>query len=236
MMMPSARRVSKKSFIPSFVRQGVKIGWTNAELAGMPRSWQSLTALIRSSSGAAYGSMMSLKGASMGLSRELPLDLIVYVDPVAYYNLPYSEKDGVAKAVGRTNWKYRGSGKHMMIVPGRIGTSSPELGVPTTFADISEFEVICEVAESGAGYNPELSYGSHIFQDLVEAQILYTAVFESGQTRAYHPECLIQLPNLLTELFPELEKLDPVIRIVDVSGTGSTVYHDLRHEELVVTV
>ena len=48
---------------------------------------------------------MSLKGASMGLSRELPLDLIVYVDPVAYYNLPYSEKDGVAKAVGRTNWK-----------------------------------------------------------------------------------------------------------------------------------
>jgi hypothetical protein len=181
--------------------------------------------------------LMSLEGASMGLSRELPLDLIVYVDPVAYYNLPYSEKDGVAKAVGRTNWKYRGSGKHMMlIVPGRIGTSSPELGVPTTFADISEFEVICEVAESGAGYNPELSYGSHIFQDLVEAQILYTAVFESGQTRAYHPECLIQLPNLLTELFPELEKLDPVIRIVDVSGTGSTVYHDLRHEELVVTV
>ncbi len=181
--------------------------------------------------------LMSLEGASMGLSRKVPLDLIVYVDPIGYYNLPYNEKNSVAKAVGSINWKYRGSGKHMMlIVPGRIGTSSQELGVPTTFADISEFEVICEVAESGAGYNPELSYGSHIFQDLVEAQILYTAVFEGKQTKVYHPEKLMQMPNLLPELFPGLEKMNSVIRIMDVSKTGSTVYHDLGHEELVVTI
>ena len=181
--------------------------------------------------------LMSLKGASMGLSREVPLDLIVYVDPIAYYNLPYNEKNSVAKAVGSFNWKYRGSGKHMMlIVPGRIGTSSQELGVPTTFADISEFEVICEVAESGAGYNPELSYGSHIFQDLVEAQILYTAVFEGKQTKEYHPEKLIKLPNLLTELLPEHGKLNEVIRILDVSGKGCIVYHDLKHEQLIVVM
>ena len=179
--------------------------------------------------------LMSLTGSSMGLSREVSLDLIVYVDPLAYYNLPYSEKGSAAKAVGNVNWKYRGSGKHMMlIVPGRIGTSSPELGVPTTFADISEFEVICEVAESGAGYNPELSYGSHIFQDLVEAQILYTAVFENEHTQQYHPELLMQLPNLLPELFPELAKLEDVVRIVDVSGGRCTVYHDLKNEKLVV--
>ena len=181
--------------------------------------------------------LMSLKGASMGLSREVPLDLIVYVDPIAYYNLPYNEKNSVAKAVGSFNWKYRGSGKHMMlIVPGRIGTSSQELGVPTTFADISEFEVICEVAESGAGYNPELSYGSHIFQDLVEAQILYTAVFEGKQTKEYHPEKLTKLPNLLTELLPEHRKLNEVIRILDVSGKGCMVYHDLKHEQFIVTM
>ena len=181
--------------------------------------------------------LMSLKGASMGLSREVPLDLIVYVDPIAYYNLPYNEKNSVAKAVGSFNWKYRGSGKHMMlIVPGRIGTSSQELGVPTTFADISEFDVICEVAESGAGYNPELSYGSHIFQDLVEAQILYTAVFEGKQTKEYHPEKLIKLPNLLTELLPEHGKLNEVIRILDVSGKGCMVYHDLKHEQFIVTM
>ena len=181
--------------------------------------------------------LMSLEDSSMGLSREVQLDLIVYVNPIAYYNMPYNEKSSVAKVIGSVNWKYRGFGKHMMlIVPGRIGTSSQELGVPTTFADISEFEVICEVAESGAGYNPELSYGSHIFQDLVEAQILYTAVFEGKQTKEYHPEKLEKIPNLLPDLFPELEKLNEVIHILDVSGRGCTVYHDLKHEKLIVTL
>ena len=47
--------------------------------------------------------------------------------------------------------------KLMLLVPGRIGTSSPELGVPVVYADISQFAAICEVAYSKAGYRPELS-------------------------------------------------------------------------------
>ena len=104
----------------------------------------------------------------MGLSRNVKIDHIVLVDPISYYNMPYVRKSNVAKLIGTINWKYKGKNKHMLLmVPGRIGTSSPELGVPTTFADISEFEAICEIEEKKAGYNPELSYGSHIFQDLV---------------------------------------------------------------------
>ena len=177
------------------------------------------------------------EGASMGLSRVVKLDYIVYVDPIAYYNLPYNEKGTVAKAISSVNWKFRNMGKHMMLmVPGRIGTSSPELGVPTAFSDISEFEVICEISESGAGYNPELSYGSHIFQDLVEAKILYTAVFESEQTKQYHPEKLLEMPDLLVKLFPEMDKLEGVVRICDVGGTDCCLYNDLHHEKLVVTI
>ena len=59
---------------------------------------------------------------------------------------------------------------------------------------------------------------------------------EGKQTKAYHPENLTQLPNLLAGLFPEHEKLDAVIRIVDVSARNCIVYHDLRHEKLIVTV
>ena len=181
--------------------------------------------------------LLSSEGASMGLSREMPLDLIVYVDPVSYYNTPYKEKTRVARVIGDVNWKFRGAGKHMMLmVPGRIGTSSPELGVPTTFSDISEFEVICEVSESGAGYQPELSYGSHIFQDLVEAQILYTAVFENAHTKHYHPERLTELPNLLAEYFPEYGSLSDIIRICDVGGRNCRVFNDLNRERLVVTL
>ena len=125
--------------------------------------------------------------SSMGLSRNVKIDHIVLVDSIAYYNMPYAKEPNVAKLIGTINWKYKGKNKHMLLmVPGRIGTSSPELGVPTTFADISEFEAICEIEEKKAGYNPELSYGSHIFQDLVEAEILYTAVFANEKTYGLH--------------------------------------------------
>jgi hypothetical protein len=181
--------------------------------------------------------LLHSEGASMGLSRALSLDFIVYVDPISYYKLPYAQKDTVAKAIGRINWRYRGSGKHMMlIVPGRVGTTSPELGVPTTFADISEFEVICELSVSGVGYNPELSYGSHIFQDLVEAGILYTAVFEDEHTKVYHPEKLLEVPNLFLEMLPDADDLQSVVRICDVSGGRCILYNDLSHEQLYVVM
>jgi hypothetical protein len=78
------------------------------------------------------------QNSSMGLSREERIDIIVYVDPVKYYRMPYQEKYRIAKAIGSINWKMRGMGKHMLLmVPGRVGTTSPELGVPTTFSDIS---------------------------------------------------------------------------------------------------
>ena len=55
-------------------------------------------------------------------------------------------------------------------------------------------------------------------------------------TKEYHPEKLIKIPNLLTELLPEHGKLNEVIRILDVSGKGCIVYHDLKHEQLIVVM
>ena len=50
---------------------------------------------------------------------------------------PYARKAEVATAVGRINRHYANTGKNMLLMaPGRVGTSSPELGVPTRFADI----------------------------------------------------------------------------------------------------
>ena len=178
--------------------------------------------------------LLETRGASMGLSRRIRLDMIAYVDPVKYYQLPYSEKTQVAALIGRINWKYRDQGKHILLmVPGRIGTSSPELGVPTAFSDISSFDAVCEMAESRAGYNPELSYGSHIFQDLVEAQILYMAVFPGNRTLHFRPELLKEVPDLL----PATETGDgmrDVIRLADVSGRNCELYHDLTEEHILL--
>ena len=178
--------------------------------------------------------LLETRHASMGLSRQVKLDRIVFVDPVKYYQLPYNEKTAIAALIGRINWKYRDTGMHLMLlVPGRIGTSSPELGVPTAFSDISGFDAVCEIAESRAGYNPELSYGSHIFQDLVEAQILYTAVFPGERTIHFWPELLRQVPNRIGEI-PGGEEKQDVVCLADVSALDCRLYHDLTNEHILL--
>ena len=174
-------------------------------------------------------------GASMGIPKTSRLDTIVYVDPVKYYSMPYKEKGLIAKLIGRINREYGDMGRHMMlIVPGRVGTSSPELGVPTAFSDISAYDVICETEESRAGYNPELSYGSHIFQDLVESQILYTAVFQNEKTIRFSPEKLMSSKDAVSK-FERSELLTDIVHVYDVADRNCEVYHDLANEHLMIT-
>lgn len=55
-------------------------------------------------------------------------------------NYPYAQKPKIARAIGEVNRFYENSKKKMILItPGRIGTSSPELGVPITYAEMSRF-------------------------------------------------------------------------------------------------
>lgn len=181
--------------------------------------------------------LLECRNASMGLSKVIALDYIVMVDAIAYYQMEYRAKHTVAQAISAINWYFRDKGNHLMLfVPGRICTSSPELGVPTTFADISEFDVICEVSETKAGYMPELSYGSHIFQDLVEADILYGAVFHNEKTLRFAPEVLAPLPNRLSDIVPDSGALTEILALYDVSRHSCFVYHDMSQQHLLCTI
>lgn len=173
--------------------------------------------------------------SSMGMSRSVDVDGIVYIDPVAYYELPYADKPAIARSLGALNWHFREAGKTLVLLtPGRIGTSSPELGVPTAFSDISSFTAICEIAESRAGYQPELSYGSHIFQDLVEADILYGAVFEDNRRVHFHPELLKACPNEIQKIVPDA---DPsVIGYYDMTAHSCVLRQDMKKEHLSIAL
>ena len=169
---------------------------------------------------------------TLGNSQKLDVDMILYVDPIAYYRMPYKDKNAIARCIGAVNWYYRDSGLNLLLmVPGRIGTSSPELGVPTAFSDISSFRAIFELAESKAGYNPELSYGSHIFQDLVESEILYAAVFEDQRTRVFRPEMFTGLENRIAQAAPDAQEFENIIGLYDVHGCR--LLHDLAGERIV---
>lgn len=153
-------------------------------------------------------------------------------DCVLSYAICKKDKCGTFDRSGELENK--GQNKHMLlIVPGRIGTSLPELGVPTTFADISEFEAICEIEEKNAGYNPELSYGSHIFQDLVEAEILYTAVFSNEKTLHFVPEKLAEYPDIVSQ-FTEDPELRQIVHVYDVSRGSCELCNDLQRERLML--
>ncbi|MDO5131547.1 MAG: PEP/pyruvate-binding domain-containing protein [Eubacteriales bacterium] len=171
---------------------------------------------------------------TLGNSQKVAVDLILYVDPIAYYRMPYNQKNEIARFIGAVNWHFRDRDKNMLLmVPGRIGTSSPELGVPTTFSDISSFRAIFEIAESRAGYNPELSYGSHMFQDLVENEILYAAVFEDRRTRVFRPEAFTGLRNRISEIEPSAKEFEEIVRLYDVRERGCELLHDLVGERIV---
>ena len=158
--------------------------------------------------------IFDVRGASMGTSKKRRIDVVVQIDAKRYHEMPYAQKHKAANAVGRINRYYADSGKNLLLMtPGRIGTSSPELGVPVCFADISRFGVICEVSDVQAGFMPELSYGSHMFQDLVEAEISYSAVFNDTKTIRYDPAALQDVEDSFGQICPDMEELVGMIAV-----------------------
>lgn len=158
-----------------------------------------------------------IKDSSMGTSGKRKMDVIVQIDPVLYYEYPYVKKYDVPMAIEKINQYYKGSNKKMLLMtPGRIGTSSPELGVPVTFRNISNFSAICEISDKRTGYMPELSYGSHMFQDLVEAEILYGAVFNNEKTLSYNPALFKHIPDIFEQICPEYPELKQMIQVREV--------------------
>ena len=163
--------------------------------------------------------LFDLRDSSVGDSVMKRIDVVIQIDARAYYEYPYNLKYQAADAVGKINRHYRGKGRNILLMaPGRIGTSSPELGVPVNFADISGFSGICEVSDSRAGYMPELSYGSHMFQDLVEAGIFYTAVWMDRRTRCFYPELTEKYENIFPSICPDKPGLFSMFRVVEVQG------------------
>lgn len=86
--------------------------------------------------------------------------------------------------------------------------------------------MIIEYDDAKQGFLPELSFGSHMFQDLVESEIFYTALFSSGANRSvFHPELLT--PYRLPESEDCPERLRGVVTVYDISGSDLTLYHNM---------
>ena len=161
--------------------------------------------------------IFSSKGHFMGGNARLAIEYVVYVDPSTYAALDQQEKYAIARQIGKINTALKGH-QIMLIGPGRWGTTTPSLGVPVHFSEISHMSVICEIASAEAGFMPEVSYGSHFFQDLVESGIFYVAIFDGQEQVRFYPEKIQGHKNLLLSLLPDTEKYRPVIHVAQVPG------------------
>ncbi|MGI6005283.1 MAG: PEP/pyruvate-binding domain-containing protein [Christensenellales bacterium] len=171
--------------------------------------------------------LFKIRNTFMGNTAKKKIDSVIWVDSGAYYAYPYAKKRQVVQAIDQINTHYKGTDKTLLLaVPGRIGTSSPELGVPVRFSNISAFGVICEYSDGKTGYMPELSYGSHMFQDLVESDIFYAAIFENENTLLFNKDFWKEKKSLLPDICPELEALFEMVKVYETDGL--MLYADIK--------
>jgi pyruvate, water dikinase len=68
---------------------------------------------------------------------------------------------------------------------------------------------------------PELSFGTHFFQDLVEASIRYLPLYPDDPETPLNETFLRRSESVLKEMLPEFGHLDQVVRVIDVSRAAS---------------
>ncbi|MDO5499137.1 MAG: PEP/pyruvate-binding domain-containing protein [Propionibacteriaceae bacterium] len=174
--------------------------------------------------------LFTTQGNFMGGNVRLPLRYVIAVRPEPYLALGQQDRYAVAREIGLLNRLLEGE-DFMLMGPGRWGTTTPSLGVPVRFTEVANASVLCEFTYAEGNFLPELSYGSHFFQDLVETGIFYVALFEGSLGTQLNEQRLLALPNLLAELDPGGADLAGVVHVVRFDHLE--LYSDVVSQRLV---
>jgi predicted nucleotidyltransferase len=143
---------------------------------------------------------------------------IVYVDPDSYSSLPdRAAMLAVGRAIGKLN-KLLPKRRFVLMGPGRWGSRGDiRLGVSVTYSDINNTALLVEVARRKGDYTPDLSFGTHFFQDLVEAGIRYLPLYPDDENAVFNERFLKSSRNLLPELLPDCAGLVETVRVIDLT-------------------
>ena len=154
---------------------------------------------------------------------------VVFVTPEGYFGLPSEyARIQLGRAIGRLNARLSGE-QFICIGPGRWGTSTPDLGVSIGYSDIYNTKALIELSGEGVGTAPEPSFGTHFFQDLLEASIYPLAINFDDEDMAFRREFFYQPQNQLLKFLPEEEDLLDTLRVIQVAD-----YRPRHHMELIM--
>jgi hypothetical protein len=167
--------------------------------------------------------VIEARGAVIGHSRLVNVDVFVYVVPEVYGHLPIQKRFEVARLIGQINrgMAARGAERIMLLGPGRWGTSSPSLGIPVSFADINNVSVLCEIVAMRQDLVPDVSLGTHFLSELVEMDMLYLALFPKQGENYIRTEFFEESPNALLDLVPSAEKWQEGVKVIDTRGLAA---------------
>ncbi|MGI6457801.1 MAG: PEP/pyruvate-binding domain-containing protein [bacterium] len=166
--------------------------------------------------------ILQCKGTLLGSSRVFPLDRIIYVSPSIYGHLPLTERYSIARLIGNlTRWNQQTKKQTLLIGPGRWGTTTPSLGVPVSFAEISAASVICEIEAMRDDLIPDVSLGTHFYSNLVELDMMYLAILPGKDGNFVNDEFLMNQPNRLTEILPNAAPFASCLRVLEVSDPAN---------------
>ncbi len=160
------------------------------------------------------------KYVSNGIIQEI--SHVVLVDPEKYAAIgSVEEMKMVGRLVGRLN-KILPKHKFILLGPGRWGSRGDiKLGVSVTYSDINNSSMLIEIARKKGNYTPDVSFGTHFFQDLVEAGIRYLPLYPDDENVVYNEPFLARAGNVLTQILPEAGDYAEIIKVIDVSqSTG----------------
>ncbi|GAB6271508.1 MAG TPA: phosphoenolpyruvate synthase [Syntrophaceae bacterium] len=171
----------------------------------------------------------------MGGSIYQAISRIIYIDPKRYAGLNLSEKHEVARLTGKLN-KQIGRREVMptiLLGPGRWGTTTPAMGVPVTFSEINNITAIGEIAYQDGSLIPDLSFGTHFFQDMVEMDIFYMAIYPEQDGVVFNASWIKKQPNILENLMPDDTRFADVVRVCDVRAKDLRLMSDIVTQKMI---
>ncbi len=168
--------------------------------------------------------ILETSGPVIGQSRFDTVEQLIYVVPSVYGQLPVSERYSVARLIGRlTRLDAVKSRVTMLAGPGRWGSTTSLLGVPVSFAEIGTVSVLCEIVAMRDDLVPDVSLGTHFFSGLIEADMLYLAVFPNRKRNRVNESFFEKSKNSLVELLPDAQRYENMVRVINASDLGARI-------------
>lgn len=148
------------------------------------------------------------------------IQYMVYIDPEIFFQRR-SPRPTLVTAVAEIN-RQLDENSFILIGPGRWGSGDPNLGIKVGFSEICNTKMLIEINQEGQSFPP--SFGTHFYQDLVEANIYPLSLFPYLPQNFLNETFFKTAPNCLEAVVPAAAPNAVEIKLVDVPAVSGGRY------------